>query len=163
MTKAVKVLENHSKHYTKAERAARSAAEKSLTRETRVRIPCPKDLAPEARLVFEETKKKLRPLGILDPADSNALATYSDLVAKYWKMSRRVDDDEMSDLDFMKVSQAWLPKIRSYEDSLGLTPLSRAHLAKKKADTEPVDPFEEMLNNINSIRQDPDRMIDDQE
>ena len=77
-------------------------------------------------------------------------------------MSQRVDDEEMSDLDFVKVSQAWLPKIRSYEDALGLTPLSRARLAKRKADPDPIDPFEEMLDNINAIRQDPE-LLHDQE
>ncbi len=158
MTKAVKVLENHSKHYTKDQRAARAAAERSVTRDGRIRIPCPKKLSDEAAAIFEDTKRKLRPLGILDPADQNALAMYADLVAKYWKMSELVDLDEMSDLDFVKVSQAWLPKIRSLEDALGLTPVSRARLAKKKADQEPVDDFEEMLNNINYIKQNPDRM-----
>lgn len=158
MTKAIKVLENHSKHYTKDQRAARAAAEKSLTRETRVRIPCPEWLSEDARLIFEDTKRKLRPLKILDPADTNSLALYSDLLSKFKKMSQRVEDEEMSDLDFVKVSQAWLPKIRSYEDALGLTPISRARLAKKKADQEPVDDFEEMLNNINYIKQNPDRM-----
>lgn len=148
MTKAIKTLENISKHLTRSERAARAAAEESVSRGTRIRISCPKDLSPEARLVFEDTKRKLRPLQVLDPADTNALATYSDLVSKYWMMSRRVDDEEMSDLDFVKVSQAWLPKIRSYEDSLGLTPLSRARLAKKKADQEPIDPLEQLLDDV---------------
>ena len=68
MTKAVKTLDNIKKHLTKGERAARSAAEKSVTRETRIRIPCPKNLSPEARLIFEDTKRKLRPLQ--DPGPS---------------------------------------------------------------------------------------------
>lgn len=148
MPKPVKVLDNIQKHLTRSERAARAAAEGSVRREKRSRLRVPSWLSPAAREIFLETKRKLRGLQILDGSDTNALAIYSDLVSKYRSMSQAISGEDYPDLDYIKACQAWLPKIRSYEDSLGLTPNARARLARKKAAQGPVDHLAELLDDV---------------
>jgi len=148
MTKAVKVLDNISKHLTRAERAAREAAEGSVRREKRSRLRCPSWLSPAARAIFVETRRRLRGLQVLDGSDQNALALYSDILAKFQAMSKEIDESDYPDQDLIKICQAWLPKIRSYEDALGLTPSARARLARKKATREDVDELARIIDDV---------------
>ena len=148
MPKPVKVLDNISKHLTRSERDARAAAEGSVRRETSSRIRVPARLSPAARVIFVETRRRLRGLEILDGSDTNALALYSDILAKFQTMSKEIDASDYPDPDLIKLCQAWLPKIQGYEDRLGLNPSARARLARKKAAREPADKLAQLLDDV---------------
>jgi P27 family predicted phage terminase small subunit len=145
-----KTLENMKKHLTLAEREARMAAEGSVTRKNRPQLRCPKWLDEDARQIFEETKKRLKGLELLDSADAEMLGIYSDAVAKYREASRRlsrVDGDGvlLATEDDRKDCQAWSRIVAGYAEKLGLTPTARARLAKRKAESAPPDELTQLL------------------
>jgi P27 family predicted phage terminase small subunit len=147
-----KTLENMKKHLTKAERAARQAAEGEVTRKNRPQLRCPKWLDDDARKIFEETKKRLRGLEMLDSADTDMLGIYSDAVAKYRDASQRLsstDEDGVLQTteEDRKDCQAWSRIVAGYAEKLGLTPTARARLAKRKAEKQAPDELEELLDN----------------
>jgi P27 family predicted phage terminase small subunit len=148
-----KTIENIKKHLTNAERAARQQAEGEVTRHKRPQLRCPKWLDDDARKIFEETKKRLRGLQLLDNADVEMLGIYSDAVAKYRMASQRLsrvdkDDVLLATEDDIKACQSWARLIASYADKMGLTPTARARLAKRKAEREPLDPLEQLLDDV---------------
>jgi P27 family predicted phage terminase small subunit len=148
-----KTLDNMKKHLTVAEREARQAAEGTVTRHNRPQMRCPKWLDEDSREIFETTKKRLRGLQLLDSADVELLAIYSDAAAKYREASKRlmlVDKDGVmvSDKDDIAACQSWARLVAAYAEKLGLTPTARARLAKRKAEREPLDPLDELLNDV---------------
>lgn len=146
-----KNLENMTKHLTIAEKEARQAAEGEVRRVKRAQVRCPKWLDPAARAVFEETKKRLKGLQLLDNADAELLAIYSDAVAKYRHMSRLLGNareaGSMVNDEDVKNCQSWARLIKAYAAELGLTPTSRARLAKRKAEKQAADEFDDLLDN----------------
>lgn len=148
MPEPIKVLDNISKHLTRSERAARAAAERSVQRETRSRIRMPAGLNPAARAIFVETRRRLRGLQILDGSDQNALAMYSDILAKFNVLSKQIDESDYPDKDLIQLCQSWVTKIQGYEDRLGLNPSARARLARKKATREPADKLVQLLDDV---------------
>lgn len=146
-----KTLENMKKHLTNAERAARQAAEGEVTRKNRSQLRCPKWLDEDARGIFQETKKRLKGLELLDSADAEMLGMYSDAVAKYREASKRlsrVDNDGvlLTTEDDRKDCQAWSRIVAGYAEKLGLTPTARARLAKRKAEQPAVDELTQLLD-----------------
>jgi len=146
-----KTLENIKKHLTNAERAARQQAEGEVTRHYRPQLRCPKWLDVDARQIFEETKKRLKGLQLLDNSDVEMLGIYSDAVAKYQAASKWLTVvDDQGVLNFteedVKACQSWARLVASYAEKLGLTPTARARLAKRKAEREPADPLEQLLD-----------------
>jgi phage terminase small subunit len=129
-----KNLQNMRKHLTKAERQSREAAEVRLERETRVSIHAPKWLSVEARKVFEYTKRRMKPLKLLDNVDADLLAMYADAVVNY------------KDAVDARDKQAWSRLALSYAEKMGISPTGRARLAKKTAEQRQVDEFEELLD-----------------
>lgn len=127
---------NMRKHLTKVERAARESAENELERQTRVTIHAPKWLETEARKVFDNTKRRMRGLGLLDNADADLLALYSDAIVKY--------QSEES----VREKQAWSRVVLSYADKLGISPSARARLAKRAAEQVAPDDLELLLDNV---------------
>lgn len=148
-----KTLDNMKKHLTIAEKEARQVAEGELQRKKRPQIRCPKWLDQDARKIFEETKKRLKGLQLLDSADAELLAIYSDAVAKYQLANTiltGVDEDGIpmnADKDEISVAQGWARIIKTYAAELGLTPTARARLAKRKAEKQAPDELEELLDN----------------
>jgi P27 family predicted phage terminase small subunit len=158
-----KTLENIKKHLTNSEREARQVAEDELQRKKRPQIRCPKWLDQDAREIFEGTKKRLKGLQLLDSADAELLAIYSDAVAKYRTISKLLDhakdagsmttDEDAKDAGSMttdedvKNCQSWARLVAAYAEKLGLTPTARARLAKRKAEKQAPDELEELLDN----------------
>ena len=111
-----KRLENTTKHWTNREREARLRAEIGMQRGARVQIRAPKWLSKEARKVFEQTKKKIKSLELLDNLDADLLAVYCDAQVHYQEMAMRIHaaavnqpvDDEM-----VKQAQSWAKRLSS--------------------------------------------------
>ena len=131
------------KHWTADELAARAAAEEELARDKRTYLKAPAWLSEDALAIWEDTKKKLTGIQLLDNLDTTLLALYCDAVAKYKAASGRVSRGE-NDAETIKELQAWARLVVSFSDKLGLTPGGRARLAKQKADgKQKQDPFTE--------------------
>ncbi|OGO26436.1 MAG: hypothetical protein A2136_05535 [Chloroflexi bacterium RBG_16_54_11] len=146
-----KTYGNIKKHLTNTERDARQQAEGSLKRAKRPQLRCPKWLDEDARKIFEETKKRLRGLELLDNADVEMLGIYCDAVAKYREASERLTRVDKDGLivgtdDDIKACQSWARLVASYAEKLGLTPTARARLAKRKAEKGPLDEMEQLLD-----------------
>lgn len=153
MPTPLKTIENIKKHLTNAERDARQHAEGELKRAKRPQLRCPKWLDDDAREIFMETKKRLKGLELLDNADVELLGIYCDAVAKYRIASEqlaRVDKDGilLADKDDIAACQSWARLVAGYAEKLGLTPTARARLAKRKAEREPMDPLEQLLDDV---------------
>jgi P27 family predicted phage terminase small subunit len=158
MPTPVKRSGNIRKHLTNAEKAARNRAEGALSRQGRVSLRVPKWLDAEARAIFMETKRRLKGLELLDNADAELLGIYCDAVAKYRAASRLVtkvdkdgkpiEDSQAADKDTIAGCQSWARLVAGYAEKLGLTPNARARLAKKKAEADPVDELEMMLDDV---------------
>ncbi len=143
---------NIKKHLTNAERDARRQAEGEVTRKKRPQLRCPKWLSQDARERFEATKKRLKGLQLLDNVDVEPLARYADISAKYWAVSKRLDHagevGSLANEDDEKACQSWARLMLQLEEKLGLTPTARARLAKRKAEKEPPDPLEQLLDDV---------------
>lgn len=152
MPTPVKTSENIKKHLTNAERDARRQAEGELTRHKRPQLRCPKWLDVDARKIYEETKRRLKGLQLLDNADVELLGIYCDAVAKYRAASQLLthahEVGSLADDEDLKAAQAWARLIAAYAEKLGLTPTARARLAKRKAEREPADPLEQLLDDV---------------
>jgi len=153
MPTPLKTSENIRKHLTNAERAARQHAEGELQRAKRPQLRCPKWLDDDARKIFEETKHRLKGLQLLDNADVEMLGIYCDAVAKYRAASKMLTSLDEKGLplageDDIKACQSWARLIASYAEKMGLTPTARARLAKRKAEHGPVDPLEQLLDDV---------------
>lgn len=150
MPTPLKTTENIRKHLTNAERAARQQAEGELHRKKRPQLRCPKWLDQDARNIFEATKKRLKGLQLLDNADVELLGIYCDAVAKYREASKRLthagEEGSLVNDEDVKNCQSWARLISAYAEKMGLTPTARARLAKRKAEREPDDPLEQLLD-----------------
>lgn len=146
-----KTLENIKKHLTNAEKEARQNAEGELKRKKRPQLRCPKWLDDDAREIFEETKKRLKGLEMLDNSDVEMLAQFSNAVAIGRALSNIVHRISkkgvlLASSDDMKAYQAQVRLIKMYASEIGLTPTARARLAKRKAEREPLDPLAQLLD-----------------
>lgn len=124
------------KHWTKAEVESRKAAAEMVKRKAPVVLRAPKWLSREAKKVWNQVKKEVADLDLLDNLDTHTLAVYCDAVIKYQDLSQK---EILSD-DDVKLMQSWARIIAGYADKLGFTPAARARLVKKKAD-EILDEF----------------------
>lgn len=152
MPTPVKTTDKMTKHLTRAERGLRKAAEGELTRKKRVQLRIPKWLGAEARLVWLDTRKKLKGVVLLDNLDANLLAVYCNTVVHYQKACERMNRLDENGLSATteedeKAVQAWVLRILTLSEKLGLSPTGRARLAKNKAAKEPMDEVEQLLDN----------------
>ncbi len=138
-----KTTENMHKHLTKAELAARQGAEGKLKRARRVVLHVPKWLGAEARKIFQATRRRLRGLEILDPADADLLALYSDAIYRYREL---INAAHPADTKEIAAAQAWSRLALSYAEKLGISASARARLARRKAEAAPKDEFEQLLD-----------------
>lgn len=142
-----KRLENTRKHWTNQEIAARERAEQGLQRSTRVVLRAPAWLNDDARRVWDGVKRKLRGIDLLDNLDTELLAIYCDAVAQYQVI---VQNKPLSD-EQTKQAQSWARLVASYAEKLGLSPNSRARLAKKKAEREAPDEMAQLLDDVSEF------------
>lgn len=152
MPTPVKTLDNMTKHLTLAEREARGAQEGA-------KLPARKPKKPKliaqdsaAAKHWSRILKDMDGLELLDVLDSDALAIYcaklarrDDLQAQYLLMRDRwtSDQDAMTLKTMIGLStelQAVESSLLAYASRLGLTPESRARLAKRLAEQEEDDP-----------------------
>jgi len=132
------------KHWTAAEVESRQKAADGMKRKTKVSLRAPDWLSDEARKVWARVRKQAAGLEILDNLDSEMLAIYCDAVVNYRLTSKHmVIKDENGDLlgreEVIKLAQSWARVVAAYSDKLGLSPASRARLAKKRADDDADD------------------------
>ena len=151
MATPVKKLDNMSKHLTKAEIAERETAEAMLPS----RAPKSPKLVNQdkaAKKHWSRIIQDMKGLDIIDVLDTDALAIYcaklarrDDLQAQYlaWR-DRYGADPETATLKVMiglsDSLQSIEREILSYASKLGLTPESRARLAKRIAEQDEDDP-----------------------
>lgn len=147
MPTPLKRSENMRKHLTKSERESRQGAESSLQRERRPYIQAPAWLSEEARAVFEETKRKLRTLQLLDTSDAELLAMYSDAIAQYQNAIKQMAK-QPADPKEIQAAQSWSRLALQYAEKLGISPTARARLAKRKAERQELDPMERLLDDV---------------
>lgn len=140
-----KSVGNMRKHLTNAEKDARQAEESRLQRGKRVYLKAPAWLSPDAKRIFDRTKAQMRELGILDVLDADTLALYADAVSKYTAMVQAI---EPGDLKAHAVAQAWSRVALSYAEKMGISPTARARLAKKRAEQQPADDLELLLDDV---------------
>jgi phage terminase small subunit len=140
-----KTTENMRKHLTKAELTARKGAEGGLRRARRAVLHVPKWLGIEARKIFQATRRRLRGLEILDPADADLLALYSDAV---WRYRELIEAAHPADTKEIAAAQAWSRLALSYAEKLGISASARARLARRKTEAAPPDDMELILDNV---------------
>ena len=149
MPTAVKKTENMAKHLTQSEIAAREAAEAAFLPDRNPGKP-PKAIRGDklARQIWKDTLQRMEGLGIIDVLDSDTLAIYCSMVSRRQMLVDKLAgvDDILSaagqvvfDKDLRetrKEIQSLENSILAYAGKLGLTPDSRARLAKRAAEQE---------------------------
>jgi P27 family predicted phage terminase small subunit len=130
-------------HWTKDEVERRKAAAQKLKRKEPVKLKMPVWLDEEARLVWRKTLKEMMGFEILDNVDAETLAVYCDAVARYKELTLKIRETGYMTTNgngtenispYVKAAQSYARIILQYADKLGLSPHSRARLAKKIAD-----------------------------
>lgn len=147
MPTPIKSVENMTKHLTRSERDARKSAERSLERNTRVQLRAPAWLRNEALKIWNDTKRRLKGIDLLDSVDIETFAIWCDACAHYQAASKRLADENPTK-DDIAAAQGWARLVFNTGEKLGLTLSGRTRLAKKKADPEPPDEFEQLLNDV---------------
>lgn len=143
-----KNLDNMTKHLTRSERRARQAAEDDLRGGKRATIKAPDWLSDAARQIFEATKRRMRALEVLEPADIDLLAMYCDAVARYQAAIATVDEGGPKSGRAIGTAQSWSRIALAYAEKLGISAAGRARLARKKASEQPVDDMEALLGDV---------------
>ncbi|MHB0922596.1 MAG: phage terminase small subunit P27 family [Bellilinea sp.] len=138
------------KHWTRAEVESRQKAADGIKRPTRVTIRMPGWLDENAQAVWKRVRKQIAGLDLLDNVDAEMLAIYCDAVARYSQtvtgmVEIQKDGNPIVRDEEIKAAQSWARIVAAYADKLGLSPASRARLAKKRAD-EDRDPFGEAFD-----------------
>lgn len=132
MAAHVKTLENTKKHWTKQEREARERAESSLLPEQkRLVAPVWVKEDDDAYRYWTSTLRRLRETELLTPADADVLGTYCHIAARLEKNRREWANGDVMLADAVAADEKTL---LNYAGKLGLTPDSRARLAKKRAE-----------------------------
>lgn len=146
MPTPLKHSKNMRKHLTKAERAARQAAESGLERDARVVLRAPKWLSKEARVIFRSTVRRLREYDLLEAVDTDLLAMYADAVDRYQQGVKGLTPE--SGPKEIQAVQAWSRMALAYADKLGFSQTARARLARRKAQEGPLDPMDALLGEV---------------
>lgn len=133
------------KHWTKKEVEARTKAAQKTIRKKRTNLRMPGWLGEDAQAIWKKTIRDMKGLDILDRVDEDLLATYCDAVARYREATQRVADEGFTTHSaqggltvspYVRAAQSYARIMMQYADKLGLSPNSRARLAKKIADEE---------------------------
>jgi P27 family predicted phage terminase small subunit len=146
------------KHWTQAEVDARRRAAERLQRQNRPKLKCPAWLKNDrpAYAIWSKLLKDAKAFDLLDLLDANTLATYCKLEAEKTQIIMTMIDMDATPLEKRKDGHATvrvaltedLERISktslAHAEKLGLTPNSRARLAKRLAETEE-DPNEHLF------------------
>lgn len=152
-----KTLSNMNKHLTRDEAEARSAAESALLPTRKLKRPKLITQDKAAGKHWTRLLKDMEGMEILDVLDTDALAIYcaklarrDDLQAKYLEYRARYDaTPENATLKLMINLSAELQAVErdllAYASKLGLTPESRARLARRMAEQDAGDPDDDLF------------------
>lgn len=133
MPEPVKILGNTTRHWTNAEKARRAAAENGLRRNNaRLKMPAYLKADKDAVLFWRKTLKESAELELYDNTDADTLATYCQLMSRIIALRADLASDPR-DLDLAKEIRQQEGLQKQYAAALGLTPESRARLARKRA------------------------------
>lgn len=143
-------LSNARKHYTNEEKSRRAAAENVLTRDKiRLTIPAYVKNNQAALLYWKKIRKEMREVELLDNLDADTLGRYCMAAARldrlYLKLftanEQAAAGEEVAPVDNLLTRiEATERNLLTFASKLGLTPESRARLAKKRAEAAPDEP-----------------------
>ncbi len=152
MPTPVKSLDNMAKHLTKAEQESREAQEASSMPSRRPKKPKLILRDPAAKRYWSRILRDMEGLEIIDVLDTDMLAIYcaklsrrEDLQTKYLQVrelyAAEPDNANLKTLISLSDEMQSIERdLLAYASKLGLTPESRARLAKRMAEQEEYDP-----------------------
>lgn len=140
MPSPVANLTSMRKHLTKAEIEARAAQEEAMTRDEGVTLTPPDWIVEDeaALRYWETTTERMAGISLLDDVDAHMLAVYCQMLARRDQLARQYN--QFFGVVTLDKLQAQERQLLTYADKLGLTPSSRARLAKRRAEESPDDP-----------------------
>ena len=165
MPTAPKRAENQSKHLTKTEIEAITAAEQDVFPDREpVELDKPAKMIKGNKAAIDYWKaivSRMSGLKILDDLDCEILAVYCSMLARYDKTAAlrkkldKVNFSQMSGNEWNKFlsailgldakQQALEKNLLTYAEKLGLTPTGRARLAAKRVDAIEADPYDDLF------------------
>ena len=157
MPTPVKTLDNMSKHLTREELEARTAQENTKLPTRKLKKPKLITQDKAAGRHWTRILKDMADLEILDVLDTDALAIYcaklarrDDLQAKYIQIREAYEEDGLNAtlktmIDLSAELQSVERDLLAYASKLGLTPESRARLARRLAEQELGDPDDDLF------------------
>lgn len=154
MPAKAKPLENQSKHLTRAEQQAREQAENDIMPvrpQLELKPPNYVKTDAKAKRYWLEIIRRMDGVSILDALDGEVLAVYCTMLSRrdatHQLFARLLKDAKAKDVapekqaailgkmdGLMAKMQSQERSILQFADKLGLTPSSRAHLARKRAE-----------------------------
>lgn len=153
MPKKPKALENSTKHYTKAEREAREAAENAIVPERdSTALVMPDYVRDDAVAAgyWNSIISRMNGFAILDDLDSEVLGVYCSMLSRRDAAAKLLaplevaaKQEDIPTADLLKLTaqiESLMGKLQgqeriilTYADKLGLTPSGRISLARKRA------------------------------
>lgn len=149
-------FENSKKHYTNSEKSARIAAENNLSRKKVVLTVPPYVKKNTGALAYwKKIRKEMKDVELLDNLDADTLGRYcmlavrldtlhDGLYASYGAAALGMDVPPI-DNTLLRI-EATERNLLAYASKLGLTPDSRARLAKKRAEVSEKDPDDDLYD-----------------
>lgn len=147
MAKNVKNLDNMTKHLTKKEREEREEASEKLKR-AKVKLVAPDRVKrnPEAQAYWKKYVKMLKGMEVLDDVDADVLGRLCLMHARADRLQETIEEKDEMPLDLISRIESTERNILAYAQKLGLTPESRARLAKKIAEKPAEDPDADLFD-----------------
>ena len=140
-------LDNMTKHLTTKERTARAEASAKFKRD-KVKLTMPGRVKNNAAAAeyWKKYIKMLRKMEVLDDVDADVRGRLCLIYARMDRMQDELDASEMMSQDLLNRLESAERNALSYAQKLGLTPESRARLAKKIAEKPAEDPDADLFD-----------------
>ena len=115
--------------------------------------PAPVYLPDDAKAEWRRVAKELHGMGLLTRVDTDALAAYCQVFARWVEAERKLATDGMVTITsngnpiqnpWLSIANRAMTEMRKWLIEFGMTPSSRARV--KVASTEEADPFAEFMN-----------------
>lgn len=128
------------KHQTLQEKQSRKKEEDRMKR-AEVRLSAPEKVRRDAaaKKYWNRYVREIRELELLDNLDADMLGSYCMILARLDRIQKMLGDGE-PDMDVVAKLESTERNALAYAQKLGLTPESRARLAKRRAEELPEDP-----------------------
>ena len=147
MAKNVKNVGNMTKHLTKKEREEREEASEKLKR-SKVKLIAPERVKRNdgAAAYWKKYVKMLKGMEVLDDVDADVLGRLCLMLARADKLQEAMEACDETPFDLLNRMESTERNILAYAQKLGLTPESRARLAKKIAEKPAEDPDADLFD-----------------